>query len=105
MKLGTKITSYSLRFCTIFGAFFMDFFRCVNSTDPHYIHPNVSTNDNDWYDDICRPLGQKMAKIHENHLISSYKIFNMCICDRIFLVKYLEGCIDATNLRPLESVE
>ena len=97
-----EITSFSWRFCTILGAFSIDLFRSVRSTDPHYIHPNLITNDNDLHDDICRPFGQKMGKIHENHLISSDKILNIRICDRIFLVKYLEGCIDATNLRPLE---
>ena len=104
MKHGFKITSFSQHFCTVLGAFFIDLFRCVSSTDPYYIHPNVITNDNDWHNDIWRPFGQKMRKNHENHLISSDKIFNMCICDRIFLMKYLEGCIDATNLRPLEWV-
>ena len=101
----SSITSFSRRFCTFFCAVFIDLLRCVSSINPNYIHPDVITKDNDGHDDICRPFSQEMGKIHDFHLISCYKIFNICICTRFFLLKYLEGCIDATDLRPLESVE
>ena len=52
MKHGFKITSFPRHFCTVLGAFFIDLFCCVSSTDPYYIHPNVITNDNDWHNDI-----------------------------------------------------
>ena len=105
MKHRLKIISFSRRFCSIFGAFFIDLFRCVSSIDPDYIYPDVIIKDNDWHDDICRPFSKKRGKIHDFHLISCYKIFNICICNRFFKLKYLEGCMDATNLLPLESVE
>ena len=105
MEHRFKITSFSRRFCTIFGAFFIDLFRCVSSNDPNYIYPDDIIKDNDWHDDTCRPFSKKRGKIHDFHFISCYKIFNICICNCLFFSEIpwgLHPCYQLTSISVCE---